>query len=249
MLDRFSSSCLSRLLRYFLLGSLSLVVLDIVDAQETTAPLVIPQQQEEVLAPSASHHPQEPLDPSKKPDQADEGSSVKDHLVSEAASQSPSEGSSDTSSSLIPTDPSMIPPPGSSTSGVNDGVSNVSVSTSSELDPSSNSPSAMPSTQSIEKKKHEIKIRYYEVRAGIEKEADVSSLKDKADHATTDEEKRQALRAYYKLLFAKMKKMDPSIADRCNLMEKAYLRHLEQITLQPTIPLLPETGSSPNISP
>jgi hypothetical protein len=101
----------------------------------------------------------------------------------------------------------------------------------------------MPSTQSIEKKKHEIKIRYYEVRTGVEKEADVSALKEKADHATTDEEKRQALRAYYKLLFAKMKKMDPSIADRCDLMEKAYLRHLEQITLQPTIPLSPETGA------
>jgi len=246
MLDRSSSSCLSRLLRYFFLGSLSFVVLDIVDAQEATLPLAKPQQQqEEVLAPSASPHAQEPLDPSKKPDQADEGSSVKDHLVSEAASQSPSEGSS---SSLIPTDPSMVPPPASSASEVNDGVNNVSVATSSELEPSNNAPSAMPSTQSIEKKKHEIKIRYYEVRTGIEKEADVSALKEKADHATTDEEKRQALRAYYKLLFAKMKKMDPSIADRCNLMEKAYLRHLEQITLQPTIPLLPETGSSPNIS-
>ena len=245
MLDRSSSSCLSRLLRYFFLGSLSLVVLDIVDAQETTVPLATPQQQEEVLSPSASPHAQEPLDPSKKPDQADEGSSAKDHLVSEAASQSPSEGSSNTSSSLIPTDPSMIPPPASE---VNDGVSNVSVSTSSELEPLTNSPSAMPSTQSIEKKKHEIKIRYYAVRTGMEKEADVSALKEKADHATTDEEKRQALRAYYKLLFAKMKKMDPSIADRCDLMEKAYLRHLEQITLQPTIPLLPETRSKPNIS-
>ena len=244
MLDRSSFSCLSRLLRCFFLGSLSLVVLDIVDAQETTVPLATPQQ-EEALNPSATPHAQESPDSLKKPDQADEGSSVKDHLVLEAASQAPSEGSSETSSSLIPTDPSMVPPPASE---VNDGVSNVSASTSSELELLTNSPSPMPSTQSIEKKKHEIKIRYYEVRTCVEKEADVFALKEKADRATTDEEKRQALRAYYKLLFAKMKKTDPSIADRCDLMEKAYLRHLEQITLQPTIPLLPETGSNPNIS-
>ena len=235
MLDRSSSSCFSRLLRCFVLGSLSCVVLDIVHAQETTAPLATPQQQEEVLTPSNAPHSQDSPDPSKQPDQSSQGSSAKDHLVSEAAPETPS--------SVIPTDPSMVPPPLSSPSEVNEGVSNVSVSTSSEAEISTNSPSVMPSTQSIEKKKHEIKIRYYEVRTGVEKEADVSALKEKADHATTDEEKRQALRAYYKLLFAKMKKMDPSIADRCDLMEKAYLRHLEQITLQPTIPLSPETGA------
>ena len=152
--------------------------------------------------------------------------------------------STETSSSITPTDPSMVPSPeGSSTSSNND-PSIPAASSSNEPEQASSPLPELPSTESIEKKKQELKVRYYEVRTEVEKEPEVSALKEKADHATTDEGKRQALRSYYELLFTKMKKKDPSITERCDLLQKAYLRRLEQVTLQPTIPLsLSPTGS------
>ncbi|MGV3773785.1 MAG: hypothetical protein ACO1QB_12850, partial [Verrucomicrobiales bacterium] len=148
--------------------------------------------------------------------------------------------SPESSSSIVPTDPSMIPPPQPVPPNPED--KSPSVAPSAEV--TSSSEASMPSTESIEKKKQELKVRYYEVRTQVEKEEDVASLKQKADQATTDEGKRQALRAYYELLFSKMKKVDPSISARCDLMQGAYLRRLEQTTLQPSIPLTPSTKAS-----
>lgn len=153
----------------------------------------------------------------------------------EATAASSPDVSPDTSSSMVPTDPSMIPPPDTATS-------NTESSTAAPASEEGAQPAAtpaMPSTESIEKKKQELKVRYYEVRTQVEKEKDVSILKAKADQATTDEGKRQALRAYYELLFTTMKKVDPSISEHCDMMQGAYLRRLEQTSLQPTIPLSP----------
>lgn len=161
---------------------------------------------------------------------------------SEASEGPPSTSLPPDSSSLTPTDPSMVPPPQDPSSNSDDATNNVPVSTPAEPESSADSPPPMPSTESIEKKKYELKKRYYEVRTEVEKEPEVSALKEKAEHATTDEGKRQVLRAYYELLFTKMKKTDSAIINRCDLMEKAYLRRLEQVTLQPTIPLLPKNG-------
>jgi hypothetical protein len=147
--------------------------------------------------------------------------------------------------SITPTDPSMIPPTETTPSNTEN---NPTAPASNEAEQTTTSSAAMPSTESVEKKKQELKVRYYEVRTQVEKEADVSALKEKADHATTDEEKRQELRAYYELLFTKMKKIDASISERCDLMQGAYLRRLEQTSVQPTIPLslLPAVGKSIN---
>lgn len=156
------------------------------------------------------------------------------------------EVSPDALSPVTPTDPSMIPP---------------SESTNVEANqPLPNDPNVMPltspeearipvnSTESIEKKKEQIKLRYYEVRTQVEKETEVVALRLKADKAASDEEKRQDLRAYYDLLFQRMKKIDSSISDRCDLMQAAYLRHLEQVSIEPTIPLNPppSTNSASN---
>ncbi|HLB34056.1 MAG TPA: hypothetical protein VJK54_07480 [Chthoniobacterales bacterium] len=158
---------------------------------------------------------------------------VKDPLVN----------SSTTSESLIvPTDPSMIPP--SETTSAEDGTLPL---TPSPNDPNAVIPSSFEvpevspispvnSTESIEKKKLQLKVRYNQVRTQVEKNDSVVELKLKADKASTDEGKRQALRAYYELLFKKMKKVDPSLTERCDIMKGAYLRHLEQVKVEPTIP-------------
>jgi hypothetical protein len=129
----------------------------------------------------------------------------------------------------------MIPPPQETSSNTESSTTSPAANQTEQQA----TPPELPSTESVEKKKQELKVRYYEVRTRVEKEADVSALKEKADHATTDEGKRQALRAYYALLFTKMKKVDPSISKRCDLLEKAYLHRLEQVVIQPTVPLAP----------
>lgn len=97
--------------------------------------------------------------------------------------------------------------------------------------------SPVNNTDSIEKKKHEIKVRYNQVRTEVDKEDAVISLRQVADKATTPEAQRQALKAYYELLFKRMRQVDPSLTERCDLMQGAYLRRIEQKSLEPTIPL------------
>ena len=153
--------------------------------------------------------------------------------------------SEEPSSGVVPTDPSMIPPP-ENTPPANGSESltplpvdpNAAGSTATGT-PDEEGASPVNNTESVEKKKHELKVRYTEVRTQVEKEEAVAALRLKADQASTDEGKRQALRAYYELLFKRMKQVDVSLSQRCELMQGAYLRRLEQEKIEPTIPLHP----------
>lgn len=107
-------------------------------------------------------------------------------------------------------------------------------------------PPAMPQTvESAEQKERELNIRYREVRVKAEEDPKVIEMAEKADTAKTDEDKRAARREYYRLLFKKMVSLDKSLADKCTLMEQAYLRRLAQERLEPTIPLNPPPTPSP----
>jgi hypothetical protein len=88
-------------------------------------------------------------------------------------------------------------------------------------------------------------IRYKEVRTAVDKDPKVLSLRQQADRAKTPEDKRAALREYYRLLFKKMVAMDKSLEDKCREMEGAYLRRLAQDRLEPTIPLNPPPTPEP----
>ncbi|MBM3856879.1 MAG: hypothetical protein FJ390_02825 [Verrucomicrobia bacterium] len=145
---------------------------------------------------------------------------------------------------IVPTDPSMIPPPASAENSTNAPLPmDPNAGGTAETLPEQASP--VNSTESIEKKKHEIKVRYNEVRTQVEKEEAVVALRQAADKATTPEGQRQTLKAYYELLFKRMKQIDPSLSERCDVMQGAYLRRIEQNGVEPTIPLtLPATGST-----
>jgi hypothetical protein len=71
------------------------------------------------------------------------------------------------------------------------------------------------------------KAKYDEVRSRALADEKVKALKEKADSATGEEEGRQALRAYNKALFQKMRSLDSSIKDRVDRMETAVLKRLE----------------------
>jgi hypothetical protein len=90
-----------------------------------------------------------------------------------------------------------------------------------------------------EEQERKVKKRYKEVRIKAEKDPSVVSLLEKAKTATTFEGERAAYREYYRQLFRKMKKIDKSLAEKCDLMEKSYLNRLAQTRIEPTIPLEP----------
>jgi hypothetical protein len=94
-------------------------------------------------------------------------------------------------------------------------------------------------------KQRSTEIRYQEVKLQALKEAAIRDMHAKADVAGTDEAKRQALREYYRMLFAKMVSIDPSLKDKCDAMLQAYLRRLGQYRVEPSIPLQPPPTPEP----
>lgn len=88
-------------------------------------------------------------------------------------------------------------------------------------------------------------IRYKEVRIQADKDPKVRNLLDQANASKTPEDKRAALREYYRLLFKKMLSIDKSLEQKCRDMEQAYLRRLAQDRLEPTIPLNPPPTPAP----
>ena len=112
-----------------------------------------------------------------------------------------------------------------------------------DLMPSSDSPREAydPATlaASGEEQERKAKIRYQQVRTQVDKEPEVASLLDKAKKARTFEGERAAYREYYRTLFRRMKKVDPTLAKKCDQMEKAYLDRMAQTRVEPTIPLEP----------
>ena len=103
-------------------------------------------------------------------------------------------------------------------------------------------PSPINTAGNEETQRQQQKSRYYTVKVKADKDEDLSSLLVQADKAKSDEVKRQALREYYDLLAKRMKKIDPSISDWIDTMHSAYLRRLDQVRVEPTIPMnLPPT--------
>lgn len=98
-------------------------------------------------------------------------------------------------------------------------------------------PSPVNASGNEAKQREDQKTRYYTAKTQADKEEVLASLQARAEKAKSDEAKRQALREYYDLLAKRMKKIDPSISDWIDTMHAAYLRRLEQVRVEPTIPV------------
>jgi len=70
------------------------------------------------------------------------------------------------------------------------------------------------------------KAKYEEVKAKALEDAEIQELKKTADSAPDEAEGRQALRAYNKALFNKMRRLDPSLKDRIDRMETGVMSRL-----------------------
>lgn len=174
--------------------------------------------------------------------------------------------------SATPQQPSVQPPPPSSTnspstpepaapgpdSGMGSPGQNPPPSDPNSLIPPAiepEQPSPINSAGNEEKQRQEQKARYYSVKVKADKEDELASLWEKSDKAKSEEAKRQALRKYYDLLAKRMKNIDPTLSDWIDTMHAAYLRRLEQVRVEPTIPvnpppsLDPSAQSTPSVSP
>ena len=113
-------------------------------------------------------------------------------------------------------------------------------------------PSPINSAGNEEKQRQDQKAKYYAAKVKADKEEGLASLLTKSDKAKSDETKREILREYYDLLAKRMKKIDPSISDWIDTMHAAYLRRLQQIRVEPSIPQglppMPDASASPSPS-
>ena len=110
-------------------------------------------------------------------------------------------------------------------------------------------PSPINSAGNEEKQRQDQKTRYYSVKVQADKDEALVSLLKQADKAKSDESKRQALREYYDLLAKRMKKIDPALSDWIDTMHAAYLRRLEQVRIEPTIPANPPPAADASPTP
>ena len=84
------------------------------------------------------------------------------------------------------------------------------------------------------------RIHFREARVKALRDPQVQAEWDRAAKAKTDYEKREALKRYYKLLYARILKIDGSVKKTADLREHAALRRLGETRIDPTEPLDPQ---------
>ena len=71
------------------------------------------------------------------------------------------------------------------------------------------------------------RAKFNEVKTKAAVDKHLQALKQKMDAATADGDIKQTAREYYKALFTKMRKMDPSIKDHVDRMETAVMKRID----------------------
>jgi hypothetical protein len=83
-------------------------------------------------------------------------------------------------------------------------------------------------------------IHFREARTKALRDPKVMAEWARAQKAKTDFEKRDALKAYYSALYAKIDQLDPTVKKVSELRKTAALHRLEQTRIDPTEPLDPQ---------
>jgi hypothetical protein len=81
------------------------------------------------------------------------------------------------------------------------------------------------------------RIHFREAKVKAEREPKVQAEWESAKKAKTDYDKREALKRYYTLLYARILKIDGSVKKTAELRQAAALRRLQQTRIDPTEPL------------
>jgi hypothetical protein len=83
------------------------------------------------------------------------------------------------------------------------------------------------------------RIRFREAKTKALRDAQVQAQWERSVQARTDYERREALKSYYKLLYARIGKLDSSIKKLIEERQQYSLRRLEQDRIDPTVPFDP----------
>jgi hypothetical protein len=83
------------------------------------------------------------------------------------------------------------------------------------------------------------RIRLRELKTKVSRDPQVQAELERASTALTDYEKREALKAYYNLLYGKIEKLDRSLKKRVDVLRKQSIHRLEQTRIDPTHPVDP----------
>jgi len=219
------------------------------------AALVAQEQPADSPAPEATPTPEstpppvdQPLAPDPTPEPPAEGA-PEPAMDATADSAIPADVPAPPSEDVIPME-GQAQPPDAVTSAPLDTTDLAPMPDEAFIDPNALVPDELPPAapavaESAQEKARQVSIRYRTVRIEAEKDPKVLSLFQQADQAKTEEDRRAALREYYRLLFKKIVSIDKSLADRCAVVEEAYLRRLAQERLEPTIPLNPPPTPKP----
>jgi len=107
-------------------------------------------------------------------------------------------------------------------------------------------PAAPPVIEDKGELERKQRIKFRTVRARLLGDPEVVALQEMAETAPTPEDHRAARRAYYALLFKKIRKADNSLKDYVDRLEKQSVMDLYQTRIQPTIPLNPPPEPQPD---
>lgn len=83
------------------------------------------------------------------------------------------------------------------------------------------------------------RIRLRQLKTRVLREPKVHELYEKAQAAPTDYEKRETLKAFYTLLYARIAKLDRSLEKRTTTLCKQSIHRLTQTKIDPTDPIDP----------
>lgn len=83
------------------------------------------------------------------------------------------------------------------------------------------------------------RIRLRQLKTRVLREPKVQALYEKAQSVPTDYEKRETLKEFYTLLYARIEKLDGSLKKRTTALRNESIRRLTQVKIDPTDPIDP----------
>jgi hypothetical protein len=89
------------------------------------------------------------------------------------------------------------------------------------------------------------RIRLRQLTTRVRNEPKVQAELERANSARTDLEKREALKAYYQLLYSRIGAIDPSLAKRVQVLRARSIHRLAQTRIDPTDPIDPGLSEEP----
>ncbi len=90
-----------------------------------------------------------------------------------------------------------------------------------------------------------MRVQFRKVKAVLDRDPQLIELQEMAARAPTPEDQRAARRAYYALLFSKVRKADAKLSDYADTLESLSLAGLYQTRIEPTMPLNPPPQPQP----